>query len=369
MVRCMLVGCVGYDDIMRREDINFDESDKNLFQVDDAHLRADALKHSILPRLHAVMNECISIIRHVYDVEVLNDSIVSYFPHFRQKRETELKLLYDSAYVALGGKRVKEKWNGLKRKDAKPVQILPFRLGLQLTEDGLSILMENYWLKGLTDDSFEKLLNFHLEFEGLSHRLCYLCEMHPTVHYSEEIGPIATFKEHYQYMVQNQLFDNTFFSQCPETFPISAESLNWVIWKYVLFFPIYDSYIQISKGAPVRFLELVSKANYWLMENKETESEPCEVRSNFSEESILRAKEAAEQRVKVMPAIRWQVFQRDSWKCVSCGRGSQNGAILHVDHILPRSIGGKDTLENYQTLCDVCNLGKSNKDNTDLRQK
>jgi len=41
--------------------------------------------------------------------------------------------------------------------------------------------------------------------------------------------------------------------------------------------------------------------------------------------------------------------------------------ILHVDHILPRSKGGKDEMINFQTLCDKCNLGKSNTDKTDLR--
>jgi 5-methylcytosine-specific restriction endonuclease McrA len=70
-----------------------------------------------------------------------------------------------------------------------------------------------------------------------------------------------------------------------------------------------------------------------------------------------------------MPAMRWQVFQRDGWKCVACGRGSHDGAILHVDHIIPRSKGGSDTLDNFQTLCDKCNIGKSNRDMTDLRKK
>ena len=31
--------------------IEFDEQDANLFKVDDARLRADAIKHSVLPRL------------------------------------------------------------------------------------------------------------------------------------------------------------------------------------------------------------------------------------------------------------------------------------------------------------------------------
>jgi len=77
---------------------------------------------------------------------------------------------------------------------------------------------------------------------------------------------------------------------------------------------------------------------------------------------------AAEARIRVMPALRWQVFQRDQWRCVSCGRTSHNGAILQVDHILPRSLGGGDMIDNFQTLCDVCNLGKSNRDATDLRR-
>ncbi|OQX01521.1 MAG: hypothetical protein BWK80_59790 [Desulfobacteraceae bacterium IS3] len=69
-----------------------------------------------------------------------------------------------------------------------------------------------------------------------------------------------------------------------------------------------------------------------------------------------------------MPAIRWQVFQRDKWKCVSCGRSAANDVILHVDHIVPRSKGGKDELDNYQTLCHICNIGKSNKDETNIRE-
>ena len=354
---------------MRSENINFDEVDKNLFQVDDARLRADALKHSILPRLHAVMNECIAQIKQVYDIEVFDDSIVSYYPHFRQKRDNELSLLYEAAYVGLGGKRVKNKWHGLERKDEKLVQIVPFRLGLHLSEEGLSILMENYWVKQLTDNSFQKYLNFHLEYESLSHSLCYLCEMQPIFHSGEGIEPISTFRQHYEYMAKHCHFDNDFISQYPREFPISSQSLDLIIESYVLFYPIYDSYIQLSKGEPVRFLELISKANRWLKENEVKGSDPEPAHSPSSEESISHAREAAERRVKVMPAIRWQVFQRDNWKCVACGRGSQNDAILHVDHIIPRSKGGKNTLENYQTLCDVCNLGKSNRDNTDLRLK
>jgi len=69
----------------------------------------------------------------------------------------------------------------------------------------------------------------------------------------------------------------------------------------------------------------------------------------------------------VKTGIRWQVFERDDFKCVACGRSAQYVAILHVDHIVPRSKDGKDEMDNYQTLCHLCNIGKSNKSQTNLR--
>ncbi|MFH1142023.1 MAG: HNH endonuclease [Chloroflexota bacterium] len=60
--------------------------------------------------------------------------------------------------------------------------------------------------------------------------------------------------------------------------------------------------------------------------------------------------------------LRWRVMNRDHFKCVADGKSpSQDpNVILHVDHIIPRSKGGLSIMENLQTLCQDCNLGKSN---------
>lgn len=63
------------------------------------------------------------------------------------------------------------------------------------------------------------------------------------------------------------------------------------------------------------------------------------------------------QRKPLPPGIRYEVFKRDNYKCVICGRGPPD-VTLHVDHIIPVSRGGKDTLDNLRTLCDECNLNK-----------
>ncbi|MCL2773745.1 MAG: HNH endonuclease [Oscillospiraceae bacterium] len=60
-------------------------------------------------------------------------------------------------------------------------------------------------------------------------------------------------------------------------------------------------------------------------------------------------------------SLRYQVLKRDNSKCVVCGRSVKDGVILHVDHIIPFSLGGLTTLDNLQTLCAECNIGKSNR--------
>lgn len=51
-----------------------------------------------------------------------------------------------------------------------------------------------------------------------------------------------------------------------------------------------------------------------------------------------------------------QTLVRDNFTC-QCGRRPPE-AVMHVDHIVPLSLGGGNNLENLQTLCDECNLGK-----------
>jgi hypothetical protein len=39
---------------------------------------------------------------------------------------------------------------------------------------------------------------------------------------------------------------------------------------------------------------------------------------------------------------------------------SEDGVEITIDHIKPKSMGGKDTLENYQPMCSLCNYEKGN---------
>ena len=59
--------------------------------------------------------------------------------------------------------------------------------------------------------------------------------------------------------------------------------------------------------------------------------------------------------------LRYQVLKRDNFKCCLCGASPAKdpSVELHLDHIIPWSKGGKTTLDNLQTLCSKCNIGKS----------
>jgi len=47
-------------------------------------------------------------------------------------------------------------------------------------------------------------------------------------------------------------------------------------------------------------------------------------------------------------------------QCVKCG-GKPPEIKLHIDHIIPASLGGPSKRNNIQFLCEECNLKKSNK--------
>lgn len=59
--------------------------------------------------------------------------------------------------------------------------------------------------------------------------------------------------------------------------------------------------------------------------------------------------------------LRFKVMQRDNFKCCLCGASPAKDPTveLHVDHIFPWAKGGETIMENLQTLCSVCNWGKS----------
>jgi hypothetical protein len=60
-------------------------------------------------------------------------------------------------------------------------------------------------------------------------------------------------------------------------------------------------------------------------------------------------------------SVKKQVLSQANYTCQQCGAKEINGAVLQVDHIVPRSKGGTNDLSNLQCLCSNCNNYKADK--------
>ncbi len=72
-------------------------------------------------------------------------------------------------------------------------------------------------------------------------------------------------------------------------------------------------------------------------------------------------------RKRIPDRMRLEVLKRDKFTCVNCGRSPSkypeldiDVVRLELDHVVPFSKGGKDTIDNFRTLCRECNAGKGN---------
>lgn len=149
------------------------------------------------------------------------------------------------------------------------------------------------------------------------------------------------------------------------------------VWTYYGRQPTYDEMNQppssITSGAYEAKWGTWTKALLAFLErvNSDTQQEQTQVPRAVEEpklrpvsprrSQLRRAKDEDQHQIKL--GLRYEVLKRDRFRCVLCGASPAThlGCVLHVDHIIPWSRGGKTIPENLRSLCETCNLGKSAK--------
>ncbi len=63
----------------------------------------------------------------------------------------------------------------------------------------------------------------------------------------------------------------------------------------------------------------------------------------------------------ISPKLRFEILERDGFRCQLCGTTAQHRSRLEIDHKIPKKLGGSDEPENLWTLCFSCNRGKGAK--------
>lgn len=81
------------------------------------------------------------------------------------------------------------------------------------------------------------------------------------------------------------------------------------------------------------------------------------VDQEFSYPSVIRLRRYINIPFKRIVLTRRNIMKRDNFNCQYCGIGSS----LTIDHVMPRSRGGKDSWENLVTACTTCNTKKGDR--------
>ena len=81
------------------------------------------------------------------------------------------------------------------------------------------------------------------------------------------------------------------------------------------------------------------------------------VSDEYSYPSVIRLRRYINLPYTKIVLSRRNIMKRDGNRCQYCGIGRN----LTIDHVVPRSRGGRDTWENLVTACDDCNVRKGNR--------
>ncbi len=108
----------------------------------------------------------------------------------------------------------------------------------------------------------------------------------------------------------------------------------------------------------VNYINNVEEAN----EELETDLNLIPINLNKTENKSVKNIKTRRTSRNINLRLRFMILQRDNFTCKKCGQSpaKNQNIILHVDHILAWSNGGETVVENLETLCKECNLGKSN---------
>lgn len=89
------------------------------------------------------------------------------------------------------------------------------------------------------------------------------------------------------------------------------------------------------------------------------------VDDEFDQDADIRSLKSAKLNRRTKRDVNWRlrakILIRDNCICKMCGASPAKNSetILHVDHVLAWGLGGETVEENLQTLCAMCNIGKS----------
>ena len=340
-------------------ELNFEMQDVELFKISDTKTRIATVQNYFFPRLEIVMHATMDLIQKVYGVNPYEKMTFVYYPNNR-KKSIESRDFYN-VHIGLSGKRRTDRDLKFKRRDGKPFQLHPTYLTYTIYFEGAARVellpfrqnVSAEFINVVADlyrDNY-KTLSTVFGTQQISHERAY-----------DFVDLQDTFIGEQDAVNRTLLFSPTFY------FPVSVDRGLWeLIVSFTAFYPLLEAFNALGEGETPELTQRLSMFKNWLLTDVQ-EDEVDADRNDIEDETPLVLPEL-DSYTFVRAGLWWSILARDEWTCCSCGRSAKvDGVTLEVDHIVPRSKGGSDEMDNLQTLCKKCNIGKSNRDSTDLRR-
>ena len=240
--------------------LEFTEGDGAFFALADAQLKADALKQDVLPRLSKLLERALTAAHRVYGVAPVQYSTVTALPAFRPtRREAPVTHHYGTAEQGITATR-SQVWRGIARPDGKQAKIASHRLAFVLDARGVRPGRFHWWQQ-YTPATNLKFIHFVQEHIDQIFQVMRIGELDMLPYHinitlrADDLSLIAADGGSPEFWGRLMLF------------PVHDRQLDVLVERFVMLFPIYDSYLRISLGQDHRFAELMTRSDTHLKEH------------------------------------------------------------------------------------------------------
>jgi len=341
-------------------EVIFEERDTQIFKIPDTKTRLSTLQNYFFPRLETLLRYTLDVVAQAYDVNPYERMTFSYSPSHRDTAKENKD--YGFVHIGVVAKRGNKPLTIIKR-NGQPFFYHPTYLTFKVFPSG-TIHAELMPFRQWVDDAYistisqlvAKCSNVLLPLLSVAHI------SHTTYNPDLEFLPL------HKAIAPEEVGSDAVILKSPKYyFPVSpGRGLDELIIAFTLLYALAESFICIGEGREPQLENRLEQFKKWYVKRKNPEND---IETEESEEEDFDSSKIAE--LDSYSFVRagkwWAVLARDKWKCLSCGRfAREDGVLLEVDHIIPRSKGGSDDMSNLQTLCKKCNIGKSNRDSTRL---
>ena len=346
------------------KEVRFEQRDLDIFRIQDAKTKLATLQNYFFPRMEIMLRHSVELAREVYGTNPFETMTVVRTPNHR--KDAKIVIDHNICQIGLSGKRTDDALI-ITHPNGEPFKFHPSSLLFRIDPFAKRMYVGLRFFNYLVNEDFVALVTGLLSKNARALQSLFNAVQiafwsgDPFLTFRQTLGDINNPCR----VASNGQFAYSAHCRSPVAgFPVDGGKIRELVRNFVGLYPILDSLILLGTGQKPRLAEMLPKfVDWWHSTAQECGDDPATDKD--TDEGIPLPE--LDSYAIIRPKKWWDVLARDNWTCVSCGRSAQTGIMLHIDHIIPRSRGGTDDTSNLQTLCWKCNIGKSNRDTTNLR--